>query len=263
MTQPLVSAVIAARDAASTVTAAIESILAQDGVELEVLVVDDGSVDGTADMAATVDDPRVRVLRHKNPVGRARARNLAVTIARGDYLAVQDADDVSLPGRLRSTVNIAECDRDLAVVSGQALFEAPLLGRWRLRRYPLTDAAIRTELARGSMSLFHGGSLIRRSCFEAAGGYDERCVRAQDLNLMLKLSALGRFAAVPEDIVRYRHPVILPPSYWWQNRRYTREAVRRAHGGPEMPGPPPAPHWYEALRYPPAMARRLARYAIS
>jgi glycosyltransferase involved in cell wall biosynthesis len=263
MTAPLVSVVIAARDAARTLPAAIGSILAQDGPDLEVIVVDDGSIDATSAAARSVQDARVTVLRCEQSTGRARARNLAAGLARGTYIAVQDADDVSLPGRLSATVELAERDTDTVVVSGQAVFEAPRLGAWRLRRYPLHDAAIRAELQRGSMALLHGGCLIRRSAFDAVGGYDVRCVRAQDLNLMLRLSALGRFAAVEQDVLRYRHPVILPPAYWWESRRFAKIAIDRAAGGGSGEIQPSALAGREAWRYVPAMARRLVRYAAS
>jgi glycosyltransferase involved in cell wall biosynthesis len=252
-----VSVVVAARDAARTAPAAVASVLAQDVTDLEVVVVDDGSVDGTREAVEALGDPRVRVLRSERSRGRAAARNLAVDAARADWIAVQDADDVSLPGRLRRTLGLAAAEEDLAVVSGQAVFEAPRLGEWRLRRYPLHDVDIRAELEQGSMALFHGGCLVRRSLFDRVGGYDERCVRAQDLNLMMRLAQHGRFAAVDADVARYRHPVVLPPWYWWESRRYTRVAVAHARGRDL----PQAPHPVEALRYLPAMSRRLLRRA--
>lgn len=257
MTAPLVSVIVAARDAATTAPAAVASVLSQDVPALEVVVVDDGSVDGTAEAVQALADPRVRVLRLERSRGRAAARNLAVESARGDYIAVQDADDLSLPGRLRRTLALAEADERLAVVSGQALFEAPRLGSWRLRDYPVDDAEIRRELEQGSMALFHGGCLLRRRLFERVGGYDERCVRAQDLNLVLRLAEHGRFAAVDVDVARYRHPVVLSPSYWWESRRYTRAAVAHARGSAAVPTLRPT----EALRYLPAMSRRLLRCA--
>lgn len=97
---PLVSVVIPAYDRATTIVAAIESVLRQTWTDFEILVVDDGSTDGTAAAAATVADPRLRVVRLAANRGAAAARNAGATQARGRWIAFQDSDDEWLPEKL-------------------------------------------------------------------------------------------------------------------------------------------------------------------
>src|SRR5262244_3982317 len=93
---PDVSFIVAAYNAEPYVEAAIRSALQQSGVAVEVVVVDDGSSDHTAKIVSAVaeDDPRVTLLRHQSRRGASAARNTAIEIARGAWIAVLDADDL-------------------------------------------------------------------------------------------------------------------------------------------------------------------------
>ncbi len=95
-----VTVIIAAWNAERTIRAAVESALAQAGVAIEVVVVDDASDDGTAALVRSIDDPRLAVHRLECNAGPAAARNVAIDAARGRWIAVLDADDTILPGRL-------------------------------------------------------------------------------------------------------------------------------------------------------------------
>jgi succinoglycan biosynthesis protein ExoO len=112
-----VSVVIPAFDAASYVGAAVRSALNQSLRDLEVLVVDDGSSDGTGDAAARAagGDSRLRVIRQPRNLGVSAARNAALRVARGRWIALLDADDELTPARLEKLVTFAEsCNADLA-----------------------------------------------------------------------------------------------------------------------------------------------------
>jgi len=88
-----VSVVLAARDAEGTIGEAVRSVLGQTLAELELVVVDDGSVDGTGEALARVEDPRLRLVRNEAPLGLAGALNVGLDAARGAYVARLDADD--------------------------------------------------------------------------------------------------------------------------------------------------------------------------
>ncbi len=105
---PTVSVVIAARDASGTLAASLESLLAQSYPALEVLVVDDASHDGTAEVARRLAarDRRVRVIERARPGGAAAARNTGLARARGDFVTFQDADDLSHPDRILRQLDV-------------------------------------------------------------------------------------------------------------------------------------------------------------
>lgn len=228
---PLVSVVVAARNEERRIGRALRSVLQQTYPSLEVVVVDDGSCDSTADVVIALDDARVRLIRLASSVGRGAARNLAVEQSRGTWIVVQDADDESLPGRVAALVRRAQAGDEPVVVSGQATCVTPGGRSWQLRGYPLADAAVKAELAAGSMSVCHAACMIHRDALLAVGGYDPTCLRAQDLNLMLRLLPLGPLVSVPEVLVRYEHPVRLPYAYWRTSSRFADVARRRARYG--------------------------------
>src|SRR5581483_9711498 len=104
--KPLVSVVVPAFDAARYLGRSLDSILAQSYPELEVVVVDDASTDGTADLLASYDDRRLRVLRNDRNLGQFGAINAGIAAARGAIVAVQHADDEYLPGIVERQVDV-------------------------------------------------------------------------------------------------------------------------------------------------------------
>jgi glycosyltransferase involved in cell wall biosynthesis len=111
---------VPAFNAARHLGAAIGSILAQTHAALEVVVVDDGSTDGSAAVARAVADPRVRVLSRPH-AGPAAARNLGVAVAEGDLLAFLDADDLWVPGKLEWQLAALAAGPSLDMVFGHAV----------------------------------------------------------------------------------------------------------------------------------------------
>ena len=109
---PTVSVIVAAYNAQETIAIALDSALAQERCCLEVIVVDDGSIDRTYDIAMSFAkvDSRVKVLKIHNNAGPSKARNIAIAAAKGEWLAVLDADDYFAPNRLTSLLTVAERD---------------------------------------------------------------------------------------------------------------------------------------------------------
>jgi succinoglycan biosynthesis protein ExoO len=121
-----ISVVMACFNAAAHISRAIESVLSQGGVDLELIVVDDCSTDETVDLVARLagSDPRVRLLRQQQNGGPSAARNAGFRSATGDWLAIIDADDAFAPGRLREMLTAAE-ERQLDFVFDQlVLYDA-------------------------------------------------------------------------------------------------------------------------------------------
>jgi glycosyltransferase involved in cell wall biosynthesis len=206
----LVSVVVPAYNAAATLDETLISIRAQTYANLDIVVVDDGSSDGTAEvvLAHARSDPRIRLVRQANG-GVAAARNAGIREAKGDLVAPVDADDVWAPTKIERQVEALR--RRPAAVLVYTWF-ASIDARGRITGYggrhqhggDALRAMCRTNLV-GNGS----GALMRKAAVIAAGGYDET-LRArggqgcEDYKLYLRLAALGEVVAVPEFLTGYR-----------------------------------------------------------
>lgn len=208
---PLVSVLIPYRNAESTLEEALAGILAEREVPIEVLVVDDGSTDGGPAIVACVaaKDPRVVPLQ-TGGVGIARALACAHAASRAPFLARMDADDVSLPERLRWQVDALRKDERLGVVGTRVEpFPDEAVGEG-LARYVAWQNAIVTPEDHDreifvEAPLCHPSVMLRREAFEAVGGF--RDVHwPEDYDLWLRLHAAGYgLAKVDRTLLRWRH----------------------------------------------------------
>jgi glycosyltransferase involved in cell wall biosynthesis len=106
------------------ISQAIDSVLAQEGIELEIIIVDDGSIDGTVEwLPQAYPDPRIRVLSNNRKKGPAGARNTGLLAATGDCVALLDSDDCFLPYHLASCQAILSIQPEVGLVFGRALYE--------------------------------------------------------------------------------------------------------------------------------------------
>lgn len=207
---PLVSVVMPARNAASTIGGAIESLLAQSITDWELLIVDDGSDDDTAAVAGRygASDRRVRLLAGPAK-GEPAARNVALAEARGRLIAMLDADDLALPGRLERQARFLDANPDLVAAASLAVLfvrEGTPLGL-----SAVTGPATRSELARlaarGSLLvLCHPTLMWRAEAIKVLGGYNERFGQGCDAELVNRaVYAHGlSLLVIQEPLVWYR-----------------------------------------------------------
>ncbi|MBS0305635.1 MAG: glycosyltransferase family 2 protein [Proteobacteria bacterium] len=200
MPAPTVSVVVPAYNAAAFVGRAVDSVLAQSGVDYELLVVDDGSSDGTVAVLAAYGD-RLRVLVQAN-AGPAAARNRGLHEARGRYVAFLDADDWWLPEKLARQVALLDgrpeigfCSTATRVVTegGAPAGEWPCVPGER----PLLETLfVRSAAVSGSTS----GVLARRELLLGAGGFDEALRGFEDPDLWMRLAARAGYACIDEPL---------------------------------------------------------------
>lgn len=203
---PLVTVLMAAHDAEAYLRPALDSMLGQTVRDLELLVVDDGSTDATPDILASVDDPRLVVLRNETRSGLAASLDRGVAAARGRWVARLDADDVALPHRLERQLMVAR-GRGSAIV-GSAVADIDSLGEvTRAHAVPVTDGAIRWH-ALFSSPFYHPTVLLDRELLDQHGlHYDTTFAESEDYDLWSRLLAVGSGANVNEPLVLYRvHP---------------------------------------------------------
>lgn len=210
---PRFSIVVAAYNAEATVGATLESALRQTVEDFEVVVVDDGSTDGTAAVLRSFGrDPRVRVVSQENR-GLAGARNSGLRVARAPFVSLLDADDVWLPSYLDGIAASFEERPDVDVVYPRAWVLDELSRRIERREaswqaappaeLPADPRELLVELLRRNFMFY--GATIRREALQTVGGFDERLRAAEDYDLWLRLAATGhRFARTPGIHVVYR-----------------------------------------------------------
>jgi GT2 family glycosyltransferase len=201
--RPSISVIIASYQAAAWVADAVRSALEQTDPPHEVIVCDDGSTDGTAEVLSSFAGA-ITVIRQENR-GEAGARNAAVSAASGDVLAILDADDVFVPDRLRRLRDAFAVRPDLGVLTTDAWME---LDGARVRRayeagYHFPVDGQRVAILRDNFVF--GICAVRRSLVVAAGGYDETIRHATDWDLWLRLILDGaRVGCVMEPLATYR-----------------------------------------------------------
>lgn len=206
MTKPVVSVVMGVYNGGDRLAPTVESVLAQEDVDLELVVVDDGSTDDSGAILEGYSrrDVRVRLVRQENR-GLTRALMRGCAEARGDFIARQDCADRYLPGRLARTIDVLHANPGVDLVScgvrvlgpaGEYLYDvvlgpgdatAPLLA--------LELAAIRGPI--------HASVTFRRSAYERAGGYREEFYFAQDLDLWTRMAERGRHEALGEILLEF------------------------------------------------------------
>ena len=184
----------------------VESILSQEGVDFEFIIIDDGSTDGSGEMLDeyAAKDGRVRLIHQAN-VGLTRALIRGCDIALGQYIARQDGDDLSLAGRLAGLRKRIVSEQNLSFVSSWAKCVGPDGEQLRTVRRPSDSAeATRALLHERQGPPAHGSVMFKKEAYEAVGGYRDGFYYAQDSDLWLRLAEIGRVAYVPEVLYAYR-----------------------------------------------------------
>lgn len=198
---PRITVLIGTWNNAPTLRRAIDSILAQTVADLELIVVDDGSTDESPDIARSYDDPRVRHLPLEH-MGISRSLNAGIEAASSDVVAIQDADDWSLPQRLERQLAVFDSDPRVAVV-GCRMKEVDEQGRELATRLPYAAGDVRRALMRFN-PIPGTSAAFRKKLALAAGGFDPRFRYAQDYDLWQRLADrhvvvnLGEVLAVRE-----------------------------------------------------------------
>jgi glycosyltransferase involved in cell wall biosynthesis len=215
-----------AYQAAGTIARAVGSVLAQTCADWELIVVDDGSSDDTAAVvqAAAKGDPRIFLRRLSRNVGTAAAKNIGWRSSRAKLVAILDADDTALPGRLAQQRTFLERHPSIGVLGAAAHF-VDSRGRYlRTVTRPPGHAAL--ERRRWNLCPFiHSTVMMRKGFLKAAGGYADGLRLGEDYDLWMRGFFLGGFeyANLPEPLVIYRTQ---PVQRWEMIRASARVRLR-------------------------------------
>ncbi len=182
---------------------AIESILAQTYTDFEFVILNDASPDENVEkVVKSYNDKRIRYYKNEQNLGISLSRNKLIDLADGEYLAVFDHDDISLPDRLQKQVEFLDSHPDVGVVGNWHKITGK---KERVARYPTTDKEIKETLT-VSCCICHSSSMIRKSVLtENNIRYENEYTPAEDYALWCRLLPKTKFANIPEVLFIYRN----------------------------------------------------------
>lgn len=206
MTQPLVSVIMPVYNAEPYLEEAVSSILSQSWSNLELIMVDDASTDGSRALAEEFarQDSRVKLLCNERNLGVARTRNIAMAHAAGVYVAPLDNDDAAHPQRLELQAAFLEAHPDHALVGSDIdiMDESSRVTGHRV--YPHDDADIRRVLLRFN-PMANPACMFRMETFRELGGaYAEEHCPVEDYEFVLRVARRWKLANIPRRLTRYR-----------------------------------------------------------
>ena len=183
---------------------AVASVLAQTFADFELICVDDASTDDSLAILRGFRDRRIQIIHHDTNLGQALSRNDAMAAARGEYLAIMDADDVCEPERLERQVTFLDGNSAVGLVgcgmysnidqSGALLYTT---------RLPEDNETIQRTLVK-RWCFFHSSIMLRRSIQQSVGGYRKQLEPAEDHDFILRILELSQAHNLQEPLVRYR-----------------------------------------------------------
>ncbi len=195
---------MAAYNADRFILESIQSILAQTHINFELIVVDDGSADRTAEIVLSLADPRIRLLRQSRNLGVVAVRNAAAAVARGRYIAILDADDLAHPTRFAQQKAFLDARPEIQMVGS----EMSLLERGRViarRDPPRPDPVHLHWMLHHGNPIGHSSMMFRASALDRLGCYLREDMKyAEDFDFAHRVARLGGISVLPERLIIYR-----------------------------------------------------------
>ncbi|MCC6168929.1 MAG: glycosyltransferase [Caldilineaceae bacterium] len=201
---PRVSVVMGAYNSAPHLVATVESILQQTYTDFEFIIIDDGSTDSTWSILEQLAARDARIVLHRNPanLGISTTRNLGTELARGEFIAVMDHDDISLPERLGKQVAFFDLHLEIGALGGQIRYLDPGGLSKPVEKMP-APGLIAWAMCFGMPSV-HSACMVRRSLLLAVGGYNPNYQLANDYDLWFRLGQQTRLANLSDIVLYYR-----------------------------------------------------------
>jgi len=204
---PKASIIMAVYNEEKYVAAAIESILNQTFSDFELIIIDDGSSDKSSQVIASYKDSRIKIVTNKANLNQAGSRNIGIKLARAEYCAIMDADDIAFPERLEREMDFLGTNKDIAIV-GSAYYKFNADDNSAMLSVKFSqDQQIKRHISLrlGSICVSHPTALIRRDALLGVGLYDSKAAPTEDKDLWIRLAHKGyKFANLNEPLLKKR-----------------------------------------------------------
>lgn len=199
---PQVSVVITCYNYGSYLDTSLSSVLQQSVADFEIIIIDDGSSDNTAEIVKPyLQDPRIRYIFQEN-AGQPKAKNRGILESRGDFVAFLDADDVWMPRKLEKQLALFS-DTQVGVVYSRRLWINPDGDETQGNERTLHRGRILNQMFVDNFICF-SSSVVRRTLLLEVGAFDENLPMGIDYDLWIRLAAICDFDYVDEPLVKYR-----------------------------------------------------------
>ncbi len=197
-------------NAEAYIAEAVSSILEQSWRNLELIIVDDASTDSTADVVRGFSDPRIRLLTNGRNLGIAASTNRAVDASRGEFLALMDDDDVSLPDRLKAQVTFLENNRETMILgTGSCLIGPDGKSFGYSVAFPESPKYYQARLLIGNVEFCNSSAMIRKSFLKENNlSYREGCAGMQDYQFYMEASKHGAISCLVGRIITFKVCII-------------------------------------------------------
>jgi glycosyltransferase involved in cell wall biosynthesis len=202
---PRVSVIIPVYNRAHLVNRAIESVLNQTYQDFELIVVDDGSTDNTAEVVHSVRDERIKYVRHQSNRGPSAARNTGIRAASGELIGFLDSDDEWLPEKLQRQVDkFDSASANVGLVYGGYVVIDNEKKKTIREVYPKKRGYMFKEMLKmAGPPDYVSMTLVRRECFEKVGLFDEGMRFVEDWDMWVRIAAQYKFDFVGEMVAKY------------------------------------------------------------
>jgi len=203
MKNPKVTVLMSVYNGEKYLREAVDSILAQTFRDFEFLIINDGSTDRTGEILKSYSDQRIKIINHEKNIGLTKSLNKGLRVAKGEYVARQDADDISMPERLDKEVAFLDTNKNVGLV-GTDYFLINEKDKIIDKINCLTESKdLKEKLLEGNQ-FAHGSIVFKKECIEKVGMYREEFKFAQDFDFVLRISEIFHIANIPEFLYKWR-----------------------------------------------------------
>lgn len=197
MTSPAISVILPTYNAERYVAESIHSILAQTFGDFELLVVDDGNTDNTHAIVRAIADNRIRLIKNNANLGIPQTRNIALVAAKGEFVASQDADDISHSTRLEKQIAYMRAHPEVGVVG---VNRQTMDAKGKIRNHKPMPPKIDIRQLQEGNRVISASAMMRHSVVREVGGYDEWFATAEDYDLWLRMAGIAYVHNLPEAL---------------------------------------------------------------